>query len=304
MAIIDAQVHTWDRESAQYPWAGDLGTPQRTVMVRAHFSEHLFPMDALIAAMDDAGVDAGIATVPSIFGFDNSYALDAMKAHPDRLAVVALVDPNAPDMEERVRALGATPGVLGIRIMIFTDPLLASVQGGPHRRLIAALQRHGVPLFLYPPRYLGHVAALARDFPDLRIVLDHLGFPQPPVNVSGADKDRPMFEGWEHLIGLARHANVAIKVSAFPSMSGEKFPYRDLWPRLHQLIGVFGVERLFWGTDFTRVASLLSYAEGVNWIPACEGLSPADKASLMGGAVRRYFGWPPAGWVPRSAAPR
>lgn len=301
MEIIDVQVHTWDKESAKYPWPGNLGTPERTAMVRAHFNEHLVPMEALIAAMDEAGVDAGIAVVPSIFGFDNSYALDAVKRYPDRLAMIALVDHDAPDLDERVRVLGGTPGVLGIRMMIYTDALLASAQQGAHRRLFVALQKHGVVLSLYPPRYIQHVAGIARDFPDLRIVIDHLGFPQPPVNVSG-NGPGDMFKGWEHLIALAKCPNVAIKVSAFPSMSAEPYPYKDLWPRIRQLIEVFGIERLFWGTDFTRVATLLSYKEGVNYILDNDELSMSDKAMLMGDSLRRYFNWPPQGWVPRSAS--
>ena len=303
MEIIDVQVHTWDKESEKYPWPGDLGTPERTAMVRAHFHEHLMPMDALVVAMDDAGVDAAIAVVPSIFGFDNSYALDAVKRYPDRLAMIALVDHDAPDLDERVRMLAATPGALGIRVMIYTDELLASVQQGARRKLLAAMQKHGVVLSLYPPRYIQHVAGLARDFPDLRIIIDHLGFPQPPVNVSGVGAGN-MFNGWEHLIALARCPNVAIKVSAFPSMSAEAYPYKDLWPRLREMIDVFGVERLFWGTDFTRVASLLSYKEGVNYILDNNELSTFDKAMLMGGSVRRYFDWPPKAWVPRSASNR
>lgn len=301
MEIIDVQVHTWDKESAKYPWAGDLGTPALTAMVRAHFGEHLFPMDQLIAAMDGAGVDAAIAVVPSIFGFDNSYAMDAVKRYPDRLAMVALVDPEAPDMEERVRVLGGTSGVLGIRIMVFTDQLLESTLRGPRRKLIAAMQKHGVPLFLYPPRYIQHVAQIARDFPKLRIVIDHLGLPQPPVNVSGAT-GQDMFHGWEHLLRLADCPNVAIKVSAFPSMSSQPYPYQDLWPRFHRLIDAFGLERLFWGTDFTRVASLLTYPEGVNYLRDTDELSAGDKAMLMGGSLRRYFDWPPKDWVPLSAS--
>ena len=111
-----------------------------------------------------------------------------------------------------------------------------------------------------------------------------------------------MFNGWEHLIALAACPNVAIKLSAFPSMSSEPYPFKDLWPRIRQLIEVFGLERLFWGTDFTRVASLLSYTEGVNYIVESDEFSASEKAMLMGGSVRRYFNWPPKGWVPRSAA--
>jgi L-fuconolactonase len=255
-------------------------------------------MDKVVAAMDAAGVDAGIATVPSIYGYDNSYTLEACERYPDRLAMIALVDPDRPDLDDAVKQLKANPFVLGLRVMIVSDDLLESVQHGSRRKVLAACEKHGLILSLYPPRYIQHVESIARDFPNLRMVIDHLGFPQPPVNIAGV-KDEPMFKGWEHLIKLAGCPNVAVKVTAFPSMSSQPFPYKDLWPRIHELIAAFGLPRLFWGTDFTRVHSLLSYAQGVDYVRESTELSASDKAALMGGSLRRYFSWPAPGWKPR-----
>ena len=90
MNIIDAQVHTWERDTPEYPWHLRYADPARNALVRAHFEEHIFPMHELIAAMDAAGVHAGIATVPSIYGSDNRYSLAACARYPDRLAMIAL----------------------------------------------------------------------------------------------------------------------------------------------------------------------------------------------------------------------
>jgi predicted TIM-barrel fold metal-dependent hydrolase len=301
MEIIDAQVHAWDADKPERPWQLNYADPARNALVRAHFTEHVFTMDKLIAAMDVAGVDAAIATVPSIYGYDNSYALDACARYPDRLAMIALVDPDRPDLDDAIQQLKANPFVLGLRVMIVSDDLLESVDRGSRRKVLAACQKHGLILSLYPPRYIQHVEKIARDFPDLRIVIDHLGHPQPPVNIAGV-KDEPMFAGWDHLIKLAQYPNVSVKVTAFPSMSSQSYPYKDLWPRIHQLISVYGLPRLFWGTDFTRVHSLLSYAQGVDYVRESTELSASDKAALMGGSLRRYFNWPAPGWTPRIVA--
>ena len=115
------------------------------------------------------------------------------------------------------------------------------------------------------------------------------------MNIGGADFSN-LFGGWQHLIDLAECDNIAVKVSAFPSMSAEAFPYRDLWPRIRQLINVFGLDRLFWGTDFTRVKPLLSYEQGVHYLRDCPEFTDAEKEALMGGSLRRYFNWPAPGW--------
>lgn len=295
MDIIDAQVHTWERDTPEYPWHLRYADPARNALVRAHFEEHIFPMHELIAAMDAAGVHAGIATVPSIYGSDNRYALAACARYPDRLAMIALPDPDAPDMDAEILRLKAEPAILGVRVMIVAADVLESVQRGRHRRIFEAAERHGVTMCLYPPNHIQYVKPIAKDFPKLRIVIDHLGFAQPPVNIGGADFSN-LFGGWQHLIDLAECDNIAIKVSAFPSMSAAPFPYRDLWPRLRQLINVFGLERLFWGTDFTRVKPLLSYDEGVRYLAECPEFTDAEKEALMGGSLRRYFNWPAPGW--------
>ncbi|MBM3347344.1 MAG: amidohydrolase [Betaproteobacteria bacterium] len=299
--IIDSQVHTWEADTPAYPWRPNYADPQRVAMVRAHFSEHLFPTHELIAAMDAAGVHAGIATVPSIYGSDNRYALAACARYPERLAMIALPDPDAPDMDAEILRLKAEPAILGVRVMIVSADTLESVQKGRHRRILAAAERHGVTMCLYPLNHIQYVRQIADDFPNLRIVIDHLGHAQPPVNIGGADFGN-MFGGWQHLLDLAACDNIAVKVSAFPAMSSAPFPYKDLWPRIRQLVNVFGVERLFWGTDFTRARPLQSYDQGIRYLRDCPELTDVEKAALMGGSLRRYFNWPAPGWTKPSLA--
>ena len=72
MEIVDAQVHIWPPESPERPWI-------ETAHLFTHGAE--FSTDALLAQMDEAGVDAAVLVPPAFEGDRNDYCLDAARAH-------------------------------------------------------------------------------------------------------------------------------------------------------------------------------------------------------------------------------
>lgn len=289
MEIIDAQVHTWDLDRPDFPWQLNTGDTATDARRREHFGAHTVTAGQLIAAMDAAGVDAALAVSLPIYGFSNAYALHAAAKGAGRIGVVGLIDPGLPDVEERVRNWRATPGMLALRTTLYIDREVESVRHGPMRRVLAAAERHDVPMCVYPPGRLADMEALARDFPDLQFIVDHIGLAQPPVI---CDLSPEPFKGFEGLLRLAACPNVTVKATGLPSLSHQKFPFRDTWPALLQVIDAFGPERVMWGTDFTRVPA--PYREGVEYIRQVGTFSEAERAQIMGGTLRRVFRWQPA----------
>jgi L-fuconolactonase len=49
-----------------------------------------------------------------------------------------------------------------------------------------------------------------------------------------------------------------------------------------------------WGTDWTRAVAFLTYKEGVEAFRLTDRLSDSDRATLMGGTVRKVYGWAPS----------
>ncbi len=286
MEIIDAQVHTWDLERPDFPWQLNTGDAATDARRREHFGAHTFTAEQLLAAMDAAGVDAALAVSLPIYGFSNAYALHAAAKSAGRIGVVGLIDPELPDIEERVRNWRATPGMLALRTTLYIDREVESVRHGPMRRVLAAAERHNVPMCVYPPGRLAEMEALARDFPDLQFIVDHIGLPQPPVI---CDLSPEPFKSFEGLLRLAVYPNVTIKATGLPSLSHQKFPFRDTWPALLQVIDAFGPERVMWGSDFTRVPT--PYREGVEYIREVGTWSDAERAQIMGATLRRIFRW-------------
>ena len=85
-----------------------------------YWSERIYtPPDALLSEyrhmLDTLGVTRAVLIQPSVYGTDNSAMLDAMKADPQRLRGVAVVDPTVSDAElKSMHGLG----VRGVRVNI------------------------------------------------------------------------------------------------------------------------------------------------------------------------------------------
>ena len=82
MAIIDAQVHAYERNHPGRPWAGFLEGPAEVTGAD------------MVAAMDAVGVDGALLVSPfSMYRYDASYALGVYAAYPQRFRLIKPVDP-------------------------------------------------------------------------------------------------------------------------------------------------------------------------------------------------------------------
>jgi predicted TIM-barrel fold metal-dependent hydrolase len=286
--IVDAQVHSWTHDETRHPWDQTYATsgPVAAANIQRQRAWEM-PADRLLREMAAVGVDSAIIVTPSIYGYDNGYPLEVAASNPGRFGVVGRLDPLGADLDEQVRRWRATPHALALRSVVTSDAHRREMREGVIEKLFAAAERHDVPVCVFWPRHAADLDPFVKAHPRLRFVVDHLGMAQPPL--IGIDGD--MWAGYEHVLALAAHPNVTVKLSGAPSMSREPFPYRDLWPHLHELITAFGLERVMWGSDFTRVAELHSYEQAVAFMRDTNELSASEKERLMGRTVREVFQW-------------
>jgi predicted TIM-barrel fold metal-dependent hydrolase len=278
MPTIDVQVHAYERNHPGRPWIGVLHGPAEVTG------------DDMVAAMDAVRVDGALLVSPfTMYGFDASYAIQVHKAHPGRFGLIKPVDPTDPAVTETIADWAATPGTVGVRIMMnrgqSTDPADPGLN-----RVLAAAARHSLPVNLMCTGRLEQAGQLAARNPDTSVVVDHLGLPQPH------DPPAPP-EPWAalpQLLALAAHPNIAVKISGACTLSHEPFPYRDIWDPLCRIFDAFGFNRCMWGTDWTRAVSLLTYEQGVEAFRVTDRLSDSDRATLMGGALQRIYNWSPS----------
>ena len=287
LEVIDTQVHTWNAESAEFPWDETFGreTP-RAQEIRNRMSMQPMPFEQLLQAMDDAEVDAAVLVSHRIYGFDNRYALEAASRSSSRLKVVGILDHRAVDCEEQVRQWRANPNAVGLRLTFTGPQAVSDLQSGAVDCLLAAAETYEVPVCLYPPKLLREVERLAIQFPRLTMVIDHFGLPQSPP----FPPEPEPFGGLNNLLGLAQFPNLCVKATALPTLSTEPYPYADLWPHIRAVVDAFGSDRVMWGSDFTRAAAH-TYSDAVNYMRSAEFLSAGEKHKLLSLNARRVFNW-------------
>jgi L-fuconolactonase len=272
--VVDSQVHIWAASSPERPW------PARH---KPHRPEPITAPD-LLREMAAAGVDRVVLVPPSWEGERNDVVLAAARAHPDRFAVMGRLDPEAPHSREALRGWRGQPGMLGLRFTFHRPSLQPLLTEGRADWIWAEAERQGIPVMLTCPHaIIDHVERIAERHPGLRLTMDHLG-------LLPGTKDEEAFGQFDRLLALARRPNVAVKASALPCYTSDAYPYRRLHPYIRQAIDAFGPERVFWGTDLSRLPC--SYRQAVTlFTDEMPWLAPRDKEWIMGRALCRWLGW-------------
>ncbi len=274
--IIDSQVHAYERDRPERPWSGFLEGPDEVTG------------DDMVAAMDAVGVDGALLVSPfSMYRYDASYALEIYASHPGRFGLIKPFDPRSEAVAEEVAEWTATPGVVGVRLMLTSERCEADDPG--LGRMLAAAARASVPVNVMCVGRLALLGELARRHPDVRLVVDHVGLAQPHEPPPPPEP----FADLGEVLSLAELENVAIKISGACTLSRRPFPYPDIWEPLGRVFEAFGFERCMWGTDWTRAVRLLTYEQGVEAFRLADHLSDSERSALMGGTLEKIYGWSP-----------
>jgi L-fuconolactonase len=275
--IIDSHTHVIASDPARYPMA-PLGGHRST------WSEER-PVDAagLLAAMDEARVDKAVVVQAStVFGHDNRYAADSVKAHSDRFVGVFSVDVLAEDgLDQTKRWMDA--GMSGLRLFTTgtTMPGQASWLDDPRSFPVwAHCEANAIPVCLQMTADgIPMLRALLDRFPKVRVLLDHLARPKlaegPPYTAAQALFDLAAYEG-VYLKLTNRTIDLAGEGASTP---------RDFVGRV---VDLFGAGRIAWGSNFPAaeggLKALLGEAQA-----ALVDLSPADRDQIFAGTVASLY---------------
>ncbi|MDO9435453.1 amidohydrolase [Hydrogenophaga sp.] len=283
--VVDAQVHVWAADTPQRPWiAGTAAMAGRPS----------YGIDALNRDMALAGVDAAVLVPPGAWeGYWNDLVLDAAVRWPTRFAAMVNIDPVAPDTLRSLPALLASPGARGLRLGLSQGARREAFARGELDGLWHLLEKRRTPTAIFVPGLLDAAEAVARAHPKLPLALCHLSMNLRHLN---PDVDAVI----DRLVRLADCPNVSVKVSAVPLQSALRYPFEDMHRPIERVLRAFGAERLFWGSDHTRLADHAShgadYAQSRRlFSEALPFLTSAERAAVMGGSLQRWLGWPEAG---------
>ncbi|MYI99664.1 MAG: amidohydrolase, partial [Gemmatimonadetes bacterium] len=273
--IVDTHVHVWEIDPPRYPvgptaptWTAEPDEPGTA--------------DELIEDMDANGVDASVLVQTSWSTWDNGYMSDSVDRFPDRFVGHGLIDPQDTEGNaEQVRYWMEDRGLVGFRFHPFYYPdeqiLVAEGNRAMWEELAA---RDAVVQFHMKPGDTPQVDEIARRHPDMTLIIDHMGYPDPETGM----------EVFQPILDLARHDRMFVKISDVKGRSREPFPFRDMHPFVRALLDAFGVERAMWGTGYPgnhRVKhNWLSLADELRLVrEGYDFLTSAEKDRLLGGTA-------------------
>ena len=275
MQVIDAQVHAYERNHKNRPWIDELVGPDEVTG------------ESLVKEMASVGVDGAILVSPwTMYRYDASYAKSVYEKYPNKFRLVKPVDPDNPEVGEIIQEWAKNKGAVAIRLMLaYEEQKKLSDHGLDVVMRTAA--RCNFPVNLLCWDNVEEAGRLAKQYPDTRLVIDHLGIKQPfkpPV------PDNP-FSKLQKVLELASHDNVVIKITGACTLSRQAFPFCDIWDPLEEVFSRFSLERCMWGTDWTRAINFISYRESVDCFLNSSPLSLSEKAQLMGNTLDNIYGW-------------
>ncbi|MBX3016161.1 MAG: amidohydrolase family protein [Caldilineaceae bacterium] len=269
--IIDTHVHVWEIDPPRYP----IGP---TAPGWNSLPDEPGTADELLAEMNAHGVDYAVLVQTSWSTWDNGYIADSAARFPQRFIGHGLIDPQAPNNAELVHYWVKERGLAGFRFHPMYYPnekILLTPQNEAMWQAIADLDV--VIQFHLTAAQADQVAVIAQRYPHLRLIVDHMGYPQVAEPAAA----------FQPILDLARYDNLHFKLSDVHSRSREAFPYRDVHPFIQRLLDAFGTTRTLWGTGYPG-----HHRVKHNWPPLAEELrlireglpflTAADQSQILG----------------------
>ena len=110
------------------------------------------------------------------------------------------------------------------------------------------------------------------------------------LKVGLCDLTRVAYRFQPELLALAKYPNVAVKATGQPGYAEDAYPFRSFHEHLHRVFDAFGPQRMFWGTDITRMPCswrqcVTVFTEELPW------LKGRDLELVMGEALCNWVGW-------------
>ncbi len=284
--MIDIHLHLWD-------WRNTPGFIADYLISRGYFGTQdgasFFNTRALLAALDEGGVDVGVLlplrSEQHGWTVSNDYIARAVAEAPARLIGFAGVSPLAYDALTELRQAIEQLGLRGLKL----HPPLQMFDPGDARcfPVYAQMQDYGLPILFHTgsgPNQLSDrysnpylVDEVAVHFPKLKIIMAHAG----------------RFWYQETLTMMRRHANVYIDISA---NVGKATGYGLLLTLLTAVKEVVGdLKRVLFASDYPwympkRMLDLLKQAQDASrTLPAPLIITNDDVAGIIDGNARRLL---------------
>lgn len=291
--LFDTHAHFYTNEPEKYPFNATGARYGAERMIAKATAKPMNPQ-TVFAFWDQVGVEMGTGVqYNSTYGTDNSYLLDVCKEHPDRALPVVILSPTDAKTPATLQQWAKESRLAGVRFSGSPNaqgeaPFLSDAA----QDTWAAANELGIAVVLMPlgtniPAALKRIAEHADRYPNVKIAMDHIGFPRP--------ENLPQTFGLtpEHM-AIAAHRNVYYKLTSFLVSEMEagaraaNKPMVELKPFVEHMVGVFGADHLCWGSDYGNVeVDDVLYVKRM--IDAASGLSAKDRSAFFYDTAKSVF---------------
>jgi len=271
---IDAHHHFWQIGRYDYVWMG----PQLGVLQKDYLPQDLQPL------LERHRIDRTIL-VQTISSIDETrWFLGLAERHPFIAGVVGWVDLTDPGVADVLDELRQHPKLVGIRHQVHDEPDLNWLLRADVWRGLAELAYRSIPYdLLIRPQHLPASLAVAREFPDLSLIIDHVAKPRIAEDV---------YDDWaEGMARLAQFPNVACKLSGMITEADwQHWTPDDLRPCIDHVIGHFGTRRVMFGSDWPVCLLAGSYSQVIEALKTnVAGWSEAEQQDIFGNNASRWY---------------
>lgn len=300
--LFDTHAHLIADDWETYPprpLQPGLPVPRRT--------DYTVTAEALVHMMDEHAVATScVVQRGHLYGFDNSYIIDAARRFPDRLLPVVILDTQDPATPAALAQMARTQAVRGLRLANTRPAQLdTSWMASPAAMRVwetcADLNLPVAIIFFQNqlPWTLPLLHYIARRHPALTILIDHLGIPwgaslpelawAREAGIGNTMPREPDF-GIDTLGRFDDTPNVCFK---FTEINVERMQEGKVETArvVRRMVDRFGATRVMWGSDVGQSVKW-SYADKV--AHALEAASLLDRHErelfLHGAAARIYAG--------------
>jgi L-fuconolactonase len=256
--------------------------PARTSWLRGLPIDRAFGMHDFRAASERSGVDGGILVEFAGSDARTDELLAIRRQDPGVLGIIGWVDLTDPLVGHRLDEIG--PELNGVRLGVEGDGDGGWYHRPELRRGLVEVERLGLSFDLLVRRpQRADAAAVARDLPGLRFVLDHAGKPEI---------EEGEWETWlADLRSFAALDNVTCKLSGLVTeASWTGWRGQDLARYFDAALEAFGPERCMWASDWPICLLAASYTEVFDFAQErLAGLTGPERDAVMGGTAERVY---------------
>ncbi|MFZ1752780.1 MAG: amidohydrolase family protein [Caldilineaceae bacterium] len=245
-----------------------------------HIGLHKYePVETLLYHMQRAGV-AQAVFIQYMGNTDNAYLAETIAAYPGQFAAAMLAP--ADDDGSAIRGW-AEQDIGGIR-------LAANFRGTGSDPLAHWRTADELGLVVSAPSSPASLASaefaeVLRLFPNLPIVIEHLGGARPGMTT----------EEFQPVLALAAHENLTIKLPGFGEFCHLPHPFRDVPVFADGVLEAFGPRRMMWGSDWPPVSSREGYDSSLSFpLDYFADLSEDERAWIFGKTARSVWKLPGA----------